>query len=257
MCRHLGYVGPPITLAEAVRDLDHSLLKQSYQARELLTGSVCADGYGIGWYAPENTPAAGRYAFPGPIWSDGNLDTMGEAVRSSTIVAAVRNATIAGQNNEPNCAPFANGRHLFSLNGYFQDFDTGWRETMPAGASRGNTDGEWLFMAILAALDDNVAPAALATTVQETCRLLLARGQELQRTVQINLIISDGGQVIATRAGSGSPQNSLYVLQDGEEFPDGTLLASEPTYDDPLWQKIDENSLIVARAGAPLVRMKI
>jgi len=265
MCRHAAAVGPGIAIAEIMRDLPHSLLHQSYRARELLTGVVCADGFGIGWYEPDVRPEPGRYASPFPIWSDGNLASFGPLVRSPMILGAVRNATVAGRNDAANCAPFASGRHLLSLNGHLEAFDEHWRDgflrDLVAPARRplvqGSTDGELLFQAVLSAVDAHEGSAALATAVQETLRNILGHARETGLVAQVNVLASDGESLVATRAGTEELQNSLYLLRDGEESPGSTLVASEPLYDDPLWEPVPPDTVLVLRGGAPPVRLAV
>lgn len=261
MCRHAAYVGPGVALSELLCDLDHSLLKQSYQPRHLLTGVVCADGYGVGWYDEDGEAA--RYAFPGPIWSDPNLAAMTPRIRSDCFVAAVRNATVAGSNTHANCAPFTQGRFHGSLNGALDDF-AAWRDELWDGlppalrrAGRGDTDAELVFLMVLAAMEGHEGPSALATATQEVCRDLIDRAQRRGTKVQLNLLLSDGDQVVATRAGSMPTQNSLFLLHDGEEFPDAFVVASEPLYDDPAWQVVEPDTVLVLRADAPPVRLAV
>lgn len=262
MCRHAAYIGPGIALGEILADLDHCLLQQSYQPRELLTGVVCADGYGVTWYTPDAGPDAARYAYPGPIWSDSNLQSMAPFVRSPIVVAAVRNATIAGSNTVANCAPFRHGRLSLSHNGYLEDFAASWQRDLvdglsseARGAIHGDTDSQHIFALLIDALAEHKDNLPAAT--QSVCRDLLERATQLGKVAQLNLLLSDGQHVIATRSGSKPTQNSLYVLQDGEEFPDAVVLASEPLYDDPAWEPVRTDTLIAAQAGAPLVRMKV
>jgi gamma-glutamyl hercynylcysteine S-oxide hydrolase len=54
MCRMLGYVGEPVRLSELIDQGPHSLERQSYAARELRGSVVCADGWGAGFYVPDN-----------------------------------------------------------------------------------------------------------------------------------------------------------------------------------------------------------
>ncbi len=51
MCRHIGYLGEPVSPAEVVFRAPHSLLVQSYAPADMRGGgSVNADGFGLGWY---------------------------------------------------------------------------------------------------------------------------------------------------------------------------------------------------------------
>ncbi|HWD77765.1 MAG TPA: ergothioneine biosynthesis protein EgtC, partial [Kribbella sp.] len=91
MCRHLAYVGPPVTLSSLVLDPEHALFEQSWAPRDMRGGgSVNADGFGIAWYA-ENQLV--RYRRNLPIWTDENLPGLLGAIRSGAVLAAVRNGT--------------------------------------------------------------------------------------------------------------------------------------------------------------------
>ena len=58
MCRHLAYLGPPVTLAALLLDPPHGLLHQSYAPADMRGGgTVNADGFGAGWYPPARGPA--------------------------------------------------------------------------------------------------------------------------------------------------------------------------------------------------------
>ena len=89
VCRHLAYLGPPTRLAALLLDPPHGLLHQSYAPSDMRGGgTVNADGFGAGWYAPCSggqrgpaphgdrcDPAAGRrrparYRSDRPLWSD-------------------------------------------------------------------------------------------------------------------------------------------------------------------------------------------
>lgn len=267
MCRHAAYVGPGIALTELLRDLPHSLHHQAYQPRELLTGVVCADGYGVGWYDPDTRPEPGRYVSPMPIWSDPNLPGFGPLVRSGMVMGAVRNATVEGTTDSVNCAPFADGRFLWSLNGFLSDFDAVWRDTIvqdwidPARRAkvRGVTDAEFLFQAFLTRLDrlDDAEDADAAKVLQGLCRDLCDAADRNGTVAHLNILLSDGDRLLASRCSNQPRQNSLYLLQDGDEFPGAHVVASEPLYDDPDWHPVDEGTLLVLQEGAPPVRMRI
>lgn len=264
MCRHAAYIGPGISATELVRDLDHSLLRQSYMARELLVGTVCADGYGFSWY-DDDRPEAARYASATPIWADPNLDTMAPSIRSRIVLGAVRNATIASANSPDDAAPFVAGRHTWSLNGFVDDFPGHWRDgpmrdwisSRRRAGMRGRTDGEHLFAAWLSRLDEEPAGSGAAVqAMQRVVRDTLHEADAHGFTAQLNIIASDGQHLFAVRAGNRPTQNSLYVLHDGREFPDAWVVASEPLYDDPLWEPVPPDSILALSADAPPVRLK-
>src|SRR5690606_16026892 len=78
MCRLLGYLGESVPLGALVSAPAHSLLRQSWQARELVSATVNADGWGAGLYV-EGDPAPCLYASTLPIWADANLPHLGRA----------------------------------------------------------------------------------------------------------------------------------------------------------------------------------
>ena len=70
MCRHLSYLGAPVTLAELLIDPPHALLRQSWAPRDMRGGgTVNADGFGVGWFA-EDPGAPIRYRRSSPMWTD-------------------------------------------------------------------------------------------------------------------------------------------------------------------------------------------
>src|SRR5215211_5190874 len=94
MCRMVAYLGKTERpLSSLVLDPQHSLLVQSYAPKEMMSGVVNADGFGIGWYAPEVDGEPAVYRSNAPIWADRSFASIAPRVRSSTIFAAVRSAT--------------------------------------------------------------------------------------------------------------------------------------------------------------------
>ena len=72
MCRHVAYLGPPVSLDALIALPPYGLEKQSYAPRRQQHGVVNADGFGIGWYRSDN-PYPVRYRRAVPIWGDENL----------------------------------------------------------------------------------------------------------------------------------------------------------------------------------------
>lgn len=116
MCRHIAYLGPPVRLGEILVDPAHSLVRQSWEPRRQRSGTVNADGFGVGWYA-DGDPVPGRYRRSGPVWGDETFADLARVVRGTAFVGAVRDATWAGADGEAAAAPFASGPLLFSHNG--------------------------------------------------------------------------------------------------------------------------------------------
>ncbi len=59
MCRHLAYLGAPVTLRSVIIDPPHGLYTQAWAPRFQRPGAVNADGFGAGWY-PGDADVAGR-----------------------------------------------------------------------------------------------------------------------------------------------------------------------------------------------------
>ena len=116
MCRHLAYVGEPVTISSIVLDPPHSLAKQAWAPRRQEHGTMNVDGFGIGWYA-EGDPVPARYRRRGPIWADESFPDIARLTSTGALLAAVRNATPGASGGAAAVAPFRHGRWLFSHNG--------------------------------------------------------------------------------------------------------------------------------------------
>ena len=243
MCRHLAWLGEPRTLAQFVTAPPHSLVRQSYAATQMLRGSVCADGFGIGWYpADEATPA--RYRRHEPIWADTDLGRFAEAVRSRAIIAAVRNGTPRIPGGVASTQPVAADGLLASHNGYIADFQRHarrLRDGLPGdlyAALTGESDSEtFLLLAIDAVRREGDLAAGLETAIDLVLRT--APGSSLCA------VMTDGRELVAARMTDGQPCDSLYVRHQ----PDGVVVASEPLDDAAGWGALPEHA--VTRVAAP------
>src|SRR5918997_527044 len=152
MCRFLAYSGEPVFLSSLVSAPAHSLVHQSLHAAEAKTGTN-GDGFGIGWYGERKEP--GLYREVRPAWSDENLRSLCEQVRSRVFFAHVR-ASTGTASTRANCHPFAHGRYLFMHNGQIGGYARLKRriEAMIPDefydARLGTTDSEAIFLAALA-----------------------------------------------------------------------------------------------------------
>jgi hypothetical protein len=102
MCRLMAYIGHPMLVADVVLWPDRSIIKQSYDARERLQdpslpfhlgfGNLNGDGFGIGWFNPEERreadPSPCMFKSITPAWcapgggGDGPLARSGRGGRS-------------------------------------------------------------------------------------------------------------------------------------------------------------------------------
>lgn len=244
MCRHLAYLGPPVRLADLVLTPRHALLEQTWAPADMRgSGSVNADGFGIGWYAGPGD--ALRYRRAVAMWADASLPDLAAVVRTTAVVAAARNGTVGMPVTESACAPFREGRWLFSHNGVVE----GWPEAvedlardLPAAdllRLEAPTDSAVLWALARRRLLDGEAPErvveGLTTEVGEA-----APGSRL------NLLLCDGETVVASTAG-----HSLSVL----EGPDQVTVSSEP-FGDPAgaWQPVPDRHLVVATSEGTKIR---
>ncbi|MGI8758874.1 MAG: ergothioneine biosynthesis protein EgtC [Acidimicrobiales bacterium] len=250
MCRFLAYLGPPVTVESLLFRPEHSLVRQSYAPRHQRHGRVNADGFGVGWYDRSQRPEPARYRSDRPIWSDRSLASMAGLIRSSAVLAAIRDATPPAAVEESGSPPFASGPWLFAHNGAVEGFDAGagaaLRATLTPRRSaevEGASDSAVVFALVLDALDAGADPAAaLASAVT---------GVETLAPSRLNLVLTDGATVVATACG-----DSLFVLADAGTAADtgaGAVVASEPYDDDPRWAPVADRSLVVAEAGGVTV----
>lgn len=238
MCRHLAWLGEPRPLAQFVTEPPHSLVRQSYAATELLRGSVCADGFGVGWY-PGDEAAAARYRRSEPIWADADLGRFAEAVRSRAIVAAVRNGTPGIPGGVASTQPVAAKGLLASHNGYIADFHRHARRLRDAlpedlyAALTGESDSEtFLLLAIHHVRREGDLAAGLASAIDEVLRT--APGSSLC------VVMTDGHELVAARMADGGPCDSLYVRRQA----DGVVVASEKLDGEAGWSALPEQAVI-------------
>ncbi len=160
MCRFTFYKGKPLLLSALLTEPEHSLIHQSFHARER-DEPLNGDGFGVAWYAEgHDEPALFRSVTP--AWSNQNLRELSRVTASHCVLAHVRAATQGLQVGEPNCHPFRRDRIAFMHNGDIGGFAAIRRpllEVLSDGsfnAIRGTTDSEHFF----ALLYDELAAGA-------------------------------------------------------------------------------------------------
>ncbi|WNM33234.1 ergothioneine biosynthesis protein EgtC [Streptomyces sp. Li-HN-5-11] len=236
MCRHLACLGPAEPLGRFLVEPPHGLYRQAWAPRRQQHGTVNADGFGVGWYA-EGDPVPARYRRAGPIWADLSFADLARVVRTTALLAAVRDATLSGADAEAAAAPFAAGRWLFSHNGAVP----GWPGSLAAVARtlppldllslEARNDSALVWALVLARLrGGDEAGQALGDTVLEVAAA--APGSRL------NLLLTDGETITATAWGD----TLWYLAEPGRR----TVVASEPYDDDPRWQEVPDRTLLAA-----------
>jgi glutamine amidotransferase len=237
MCRHLAYLGPPATLRSVIIDPPYGLYRQAWAPRQQRHGTVNADGFGIGWYAPGDLDPV-RYRRAEPIWGDESFADVARVTRSGALLGSVRCATVGTALGAASVAPFASGRWLFSHNGVVDGWPqsaAGLAATLPAVALLGleaRVDSALLWALVRYRLDRGLAPAeALADTVGA----LRAAGV----TGRFNFLLTDGQLIAATAAG-----DTLWYRLSGPTV----VVASEPGDDEPGWTEVPGDSVVTATA---------
>jgi glutamine amidotransferase len=231
MCRHLGWIGEPVSVASLVTEPAYGLLVQSYAPRRQKHGLMNADGWGVGFF---DNGVARRWRSAAPLWGDTSFASVAPALRSGCVVAAVRSASI-GMPIEPSAsAPFSDGQWLLSHNGLVD------RASLPLSAQVSRLAESTVDSAMLAALIFDRGLDALGDTITEVAAA--------DPNARLNILAGNGSQLLATTWG-----DTLSVLRRD----DGVVLASEPYDDNADWQEIPDRHLVkVVGTRVELVPLK-
>ncbi|MCV7225903.1 ergothioneine biosynthesis protein EgtC [Mycolicibacterium komossense] len=214
MCRHLGWLGAPVSVSSLLLDPPSGLLVQSYAPRRQKHGVVNADGWGVGFF---DGAVPRRWRSASPIWGDASLASVAPALTSGCVVAAVRSATIGMPMDASAAAPFSDGEWLLSHNGVVD------RAVLPVSpAAESVVDSAQLAALIfdrgLHTLGDTVSEVGLADP-----------------SARLNILAANGSRLLATTWG-----DTLSILRRC----DGVVLASEPYDDHPEWRDVPDRHLV-------------
>ena len=228
MCRHLGWLGQPRSLASLMLDPPNGLLVQSYAPRRQTRVCMNADGWGVGFFPPDiaagiateitsgiTKPA--RWRSTKPLWTDTSFASVAPHLSSSCIIAAVRAASPGMPIDESATAPFTDGQWLLSHNGVVN------REVLPL-----SLDAESMCDAAL------LAAHVFATGAEPLGKIVVSIGT-LDPTARLNLLATNGRRLLATTWG-----DTLSYLVDAA----GVVVASEPYDDDPRWIDVPDRHLV-------------
>ena len=214
MCRHLAWLGEPVSIASLMFEPPSGLLVQSYAPRRQKHGLMNADGWGAGFF---DGPVPRRWRSASPLWGDASFASVAPALSSGCVVAAVRSASVNMPVEASASAPFSDGTWLLSHNGIVD------RAVLPSSRQAESTNDS----ALLAALIFERGLGNLGDTIAE-----VAAGDPSAR---LNILAANGSRVLATTWG-----DTLSVLHR----PDGVVVASEPYDDDPAWQEVPDRHLV-------------
>ena len=219
MCRHLGWLGKPRSLAELMLEQPYGLLLQSYAPRRQRHGLLNADGWGAGFFDAE---VPRRWRSAAPLWGDTSFASVAPVLSSHCIVAAVRSATVGMPIEAGAVAPFTDGNWLLSHNGVVNT------AVLPVCSGAESVCDS----AILAATIFDRGFDSLGQTVTEI--------GALDPGARLNIVAANGSRLLATTWG-----DTLSMLHGA----DGVVLASEPYDDDPRWVDIPDRHLVDAHDG--------
>lgn len=251
MCRIAAYLGPPCTLGAFVSSPEHGLLHQSWAAREMVSATVNADGWGAAWVDDNGRPGVYRHVLP--IWADVNLEALGRSLRSPLWLSNVRSATAGLGTDYANTQPFIDDDLLFTHNGFIDRFAHTLRARLRAEISaaieptiQGNTDSEYIFALI------RQQTGTLAQRVRAALGLIVSW---LKPTPDVrallNVIASDGKVLVACRAAVHADAPSLYLNPD---WHGGVVIASEALDNQSGWSHVESGQVIIAQPGREPMR---
>ncbi len=230
MCRHFAYVGDEVSIKSVLFDPPHGLVQQAWAPRWQRHGTMNVDGFGVGWYSGgDQIPA--RYRRTGPIWADDCLADLARVTRTGAMLCAVRSASV-GTDMGPSAVASSADAAAAVLR---------LAERLSAAELlqlQARCDTALLWAMVLHRLRAGQPPAdALTGTVTD----IWAAGG----TGRFNLLLTDGKMIAATAAGD----SLCYRYRPG-----GVIVASEPSDDDPDWQKVPDNSVVEASRAGVTVR---
>jgi len=248
MCRLAVYLGPETSLEHMVFDTNHSLEKQAWQPKELREARFNADGFGFGWYN-DNAQIA-RYRQTLPVWGDANLHDFCASLQRSLWLCYIRSATPGLGTGIENTQPFCYQSWQFLHNGYINSFNENIRSKVRQllhheieAIIHGTTDSEYLFALIMHFFKQS---GDMVQAIRDAF-LQLKEWLGKERAL-LNIVLSDGVQILATSHAINGLCPSLYYGKDLKDFPrHSQLLVSEPLTDDTNWKAVSSHSLIRIR----------
>ena len=264
MCRWLAYSGSPLLLETLLYSPKNSLIVQSLHSR-LGAEETNGDGFGVGWYGAQETPAV--FHSIEPAWNDRNLHELSGHIKAGIVFAHIR-ASTGSPVQQTNCHPFRHGRWLWMHNGLIHDFHKVKRDLVLAvdpelyPEIEGTTDSETLFHVALTFGLEEDPPAAVqrAIGLVET----VGRRHGVEYPFQGTIATTDGECIWAFRYSSEGNSRSLFFSTDvralREMHPDNELLRevddeSRLVVSEPLgelagaWNEVPESSWGVIQPG--------
>lgn len=271
MCRFTFYKGKPLLLKSIVSDPEHSIVHQSFNAKERLE-PLNGDGFGIGWYK-DNTKEPAIFKSTTPAWNCGNLEDLSRVIESRCVIAHVRAATFKNDLATINCHPFKIDNFMFCHNGRISQFGKIKRKLTALLSEeffaniKGTTDSEYLFALFMQNLNEyktkdsvtNMAKALRETI--HTIDRLTTQYKDIDHN-NLNVVITNSKQSVVSRYTShkNKDPDSLYICQGMElccsygkcsmnktekSNNESVVISSEPLCKNGNWRKIKSSKILM------------
>jgi len=216
MCRLAIYMGPELRMSHFLTEPDHSIIKQSVHANEVVV-QLNGDGFGIAWYATNVSPHPAVFKEITPAWSNDNLRHLARVTSSNCILAHVRKATSSVVIT--NSHPFAHQQFSFMHNGFIAHFGKVKKTLVDMlsekafGIIKGTTDSEFMFGLFLDYYEQIESTKGntnkLDCMAEAICKVIftieditkhLRKGKDNEEPCNyLNLVVTDGNNLVASR----------------------------------------------------------
>lgn len=296
MCRMLGYIGAPVLLEHLVVRPDNALLNQTTDAQLLAMLNLA--GFGLAAWNDDLHDAHLPLTFHSTNVAvfDANLRALAARLKVRSLVAHLRGVPLDGSAtiNQQSLHPFQllGSPLVLAHNGDLAEFGRMrtalWPHIKPdiAKAMTALTDSGFLHALVLSNVDDPAGPFTAesifrAITAAFTTIRRVRADHGITRSSSVNLVVSDGRALVATRFTFDFGRFEKPPFQGGIEFLSqwftigerygfadgewkmtgghgaGTLVASEPlTRDVSTWVEVPEyGALLVDGGDAPSRRI--
>ena len=253
MCRLFGqHAHAGLDPTEPLCSADNALRFQSHKHPH---------GWGIGWYEG-GAPLVRRGILP--AHSDEGFMSAGREVRSTVVIAHVREASV-GPVLHQNTHPFLHGRWLFAHNGtvarYRDSADV--RSALAAEIDpdlrlsiRGDTDSErcfYLFLTRLrarAGLDGATLPDVQRALFETTATVLRIADAPSPKPTSLNFVVADGRLLAACRHG-----RTLHLAMDAG--PQHAFAVASERIGTRGWTEVPEDGFVGTEDGLRAVQVSL
>jgi glutamine amidotransferase len=261
-----------VVLSHLLTEPSNSLIHQSFHSEER-EEPLNGDGFGVAWYVPQLTHHPGTFRSITPAWSNRNLAHLAQVTASGCVLAHVRAASESLTVSESNCHPFVHGPFTFMHNGDVAGYRTQRRACMASLSDasysiiEGTTDSEYLFGLFLDGWHDahtETRPAERMAKALTQCiekAIAIAPPVEGGEVSYLNIAVSDGLHAVVSRYTNGPTRyaeslhmhrgktyrciDGVCVMHAPEDGRGAVVVSSEKLSDDPDWETIAPNTLVV------------